>query len=481
MSTAATKPLPAHPANVLIGGSWQPGSGTEAIEVVNPATAEQIATVSAASPADVDGAVRAARRAFPGWSELTVEERVAALGRFHDALSSMAADICTTITAELGSPVAVTRMTQVESALGVILHDMRIARQFSYERRCAGQLIVHEPMGVIGVITPWNFPLTLATMKIAPALAAGNTVVLKPPELTPLNSWLLGQAALDAGLPSGVLNVLPGYGDPAGVALAGHPGIDLISFTGSARAGKLVAAAAAPNITKVLLELGGKSAAIILDGVDLVPSVTAAVQMAMANSGQVCAAWGRLLVPKSLSKQAVEIACAVAAQLPLGDPLDPSTVLGPVVSRRQQEKVLGYIELGKKQGATVAFGGEAAPAGLGNGFYVAPTIFTDVESSMTIAQEEIFGPVLSVLDYEDAAEAAQLANDTSYGLHGGVFAADKEQAEAMARQVRVGQVFVNGITGRSDAPFGGYKQSGYGRTGGPEGFAEVMQTKAILS
>jgi aldehyde dehydrogenase (NAD+) len=288
MSTAATKPLPAHPANVLIGGRWQPGSGTETIDVVNPATAEQIATVSSASPADVDSAVRAARRAFPGWSELTVGERVAALGRFHDALSSMAADLSATITAELGSPVAVTKMTQVDSALGVILHEMRIAREFSYERRSVEQLIVHEPMGVVGVITPWNFPLTLATMKIAPALAAGSTVVLKPSELTPLNSWLLGQAALDAGLPSGVLNVLPGYGDPAGVALAGHPGIDLISFTGSARAGRLVAAAAATNITKVLLELGGKSAAIVLDGADLAPSVTAAVQMAMANSGQVC-------------------------------------------------------------------------------------------------------------------------------------------------------------------------------------------------
>jgi aldehyde dehydrogenase (NAD+) len=480
MASGILTGLPAHETNVLVDGEWLTGSGSERISVVNPATAEQIATVPGASAADVHRGVTAARRAFPAWAALTVAERVAMLQRLHDALTAVAPAIEATITAELGSPVSMVGPTQVASALQVLRDDMRIAGEFEYEQRRGRHLILHEPIGVVGVITPWNFPMTLAMMKIAPALAAGNTVVFKPAELTPLSSWLLGQAALDAGLPPGVLNVLPGYGTVAGAALAGHPGVDVVSFTGSVRGGREVAAAAAANVTKVVLELGGKSAAVVLDGADLEPAVTAATHMAMANSGQVCAAWSRMLVPAHLAEAAIEIARATAASLPVGDPLDPSTMLGPVVSDVQRDKVLRYIGGGQQEGARLVLGGADAPEGL-PGYFVAPTVFADVDTRMTIAQEEIFGPVLSIIAYRGEDEAVQLANDSAYGLHGGVFAADQEQAEVMARKLRVGQVFVNGLVASSDAPFGGYKQSGYGRTGGPEGFTEILQTKAILS
>jgi aldehyde dehydrogenase (NAD+) len=479
MASGILTGLPAHETNVLVDGEWLTGSGSERISVVNPATAEQIATVPGASAADVHRGVTAARRAFPAWAALTVAERVAMLQRLHDALTAVAPAIEATITAELGSPVSMVGPTQVASALQVLRDDMRIAGEFEYEQRRGRHLILHEPIGVVGVITPWNFPMTLAMMKIAPALAAGNTVVFKPAELTPLSSWLLGQAALDAGLPPGVLNVLPGYGTVAGAALAGHPGVDVVSFTGSVRGGREVAAAAAANVTKVVLELGGKSAAVVLDGADLEPAVTAATHMAMANSGQVCAAWSRMLVPAHLAEAAIEIARATAASLPVGDPLDPSTMLGPVVSDVQRDKVLRYIGGGQQEGARLVLGGADAPKGL-PGYFVAPTVFADVDTRMTIAQEEIFGPVLSVIAYDSEDEAIRIANDSKYGLHAAVLGADLQRARRVASQIRAGRVVINNMTDDPQAPWGGFKYSGVGREYGQYGIEAFLETRAIL-
>jgi aldehyde dehydrogenase (NAD+) len=338
--------------------------------------------------------------------------------------------------------------------------------------------VVREPYGVVGAITPWNYPLHQIMAKVAPALAAGCTVVLKPSEVAPLNALLLAEACLEIGLPAGVLNIVTGYGPEVGEAIASHPLVDMVSFTGSLRAGKRVGAVAAEGIKKVTLELGGKSAFVVLDDAPLEKAIPAGARNAMLNSGQTCSAWTRMVVPRSRYEQALELAVQAIASLKVGDPLDSSTRLGPLISSTQRDRVEGYIAKGKQEGARVALGG-GRPAAFGKGYYVEPTVFADVTSKMTIAQEEIFGPVLSVLPYDTEEEAIGIANDTIYGLAGGVWSGDADRAMRVARRMRTGQVDVNGGKYNPLAPFGGYKQSGIGRELGMYGLEEYFQVKSI--
>jgi aldehyde dehydrogenase (NAD+) len=368
---------------------------------------------------------------------------------------------------QVGAPVVVTRKFA------------ELAATWPFERRIGHSVILREPVGVAGAITPWNFPLQQIMAKVAAALAAGCTMVLKPSELAPLNACLLAEACLDIGLPPGVLNIVHGNGPGVGEDLASHPGIDIISFTGSVRAGKRVAALAADTIKKVTLELGGKSACVILDDAPFDKAVTTGVKNAMLNSGQTCSAWTRMLVPRARVSDAVDIARQALGSLPLGDPLDPKARLGPLISETQRQRVEGYIAKGRDEGARIAIGGSGRPAAFPKGHYVEPTVFVDVQPGMTIAQEEIFGPVLAVLPYDSEAEAITIANDSVYGLAGAVWSSDVDHAMQVARRIRTGQVDINGARWNPLAPFGGYKMSGIGREYGEFGLEEYLQVKSV--
>jgi betaine-aldehyde dehydrogenase len=400
------------------------------------------------------------------------------LRKLADALKQRAEQIATTISQEVGSPIQMS--TNIQAGLPVLVTNSyaQLITELKLEQEIGNSLVVREPFGVVGAITPWNYPLHQIMAKVAPALAAGCTVVLKPSEVAPLNALLLAEACDAIGLPAGVLNIVTGYGSAVGEAIASHPMVDMVSFTGSVRAGKRVAALAAETIKKVTLELGGKSAFVVLDDAPLEKAIPAGARNAMLNSGQTCSAWTRMIVPRSLYQKALELAAQAIGSLKVGDPLDPSTRLGPLISATQRERVEGYIAKGKQEGARVVMGG-GRPAGFDKGYYVEPTIFADVQSKMTIAQEEIFGPVLSVLPYDTEDDAVRIANDTIYGLAGGVWSGDPDRAMRVARRMRTGQVDVNGGKYNPLAPFGGYKHSGIGRELGMFGLEEYFQIKSI--
>ncbi|MFF8320193.1 aldehyde dehydrogenase family protein [Streptomyces bobili] len=454
---------------IYLDGAWRPAAGQDVIEVVNPADEQIIGRVPAAGPEDVDAAVRAARAALPAWAATPPAERAARLTALRDVLAARKDEIAETVTAELGSPLPFSQAVHAAVPIAVAGSYAELAATHSFEEKVGNSVVHHEPVGVVGAITPWNYPLHQIVAKAAPALAAGCTVVLKPAEDTPLVAQLFAEAVHEAGFPAGVFNLVTGLGPVAGQALAEHPGVDLVSFTGSTAVGRQVAATAAAAIKKVALELGGKSANVILPSADLARAVNVGVANVMSNSGQTCSAWTRMLVHRERYDEAVELAATAAAKY--GDRI------GPVVNAKQQARVRGYIEQGVAEGARLVAGGTETPHE--RGWFVSPTVFADVTPEMTIAQEEIFGPVLSILRYEDEEDALRIANGTVYGLAGAVWAGEEAEAVAFARRMDTGQVDINGGRFNPLAPFGGYKQSGVGRELGAHGLAEFLQTKSL--
>ncbi|OLF08841.1 aldehyde dehydrogenase family protein [Actinophytocola xinjiangensis] len=465
-----------------IGGTFtepDAASGSaERLDVVNPATEQVIASVPVGTDADADAAVRAAAAAFPAWAATPLAERVAAVGRINDGLRARAEELAATITAEVGTPISFAKAVQVTNPVGITAGVLdEIAHGALDPVEVGNSTIVREPIGVVAAITPWNFPLQQMVAKVTPALAAGCTVVLKPSEVAPLTAGLLAAIIDEAGLPAGVFNLVHGTGPVVGEALAAHPLVDMVSFTGSTRAGRRVAAVGAETVKRVSLELGGKSASVVLDDADLVRAVKITVANCFMNNGQACSALTRLLVPADRHDEAVAAAVAAAAKYQPGDPTQDTTRIGPSVTAAQRDRVIDYIRKGVDEGATLAHGGPDPVEG--TGFYVRPTVFGGVREDMTIAQEEIFGPVLAVLPYTDEADAIRIANGTQYGLAAGVFGGDAERAYAVAGKLRAGQVDVNGARFNTKAPFGGFKQSGNGREFGRYGLEEFTEVKSI--
>lgn len=461
-----------------LDGRWVTASGGETIPVHNPATEEVIAAVPAGTAADVDRAVAAARAAFDGWAATPPAERAAHLDRLHAALSARADEIARTVALELGAPLKLATRVQAALPLTVLHSYVELAAHPATEETVGNSTVVREPVGVVGAITPWNYPLHQVVAKLAPALAAGCTVVLKPSELTPLVSYLLFDAIHEAGLPPGVVNLVTGTGPVVGEAIAAHPDVDMVSFTGSTATGRRISHLAADRIARVALELGGKSANVVLDDADLLTAVKVGVGNAFLNSGQTCTAWTRMLVHRSRYDEALELAAKVAAGYRLGDPFDPATRLGPLVSATQRKRVRGHVTRGLADGGRLVAGGPDAPVP-DRGWYVAPTVIADVDPDSALAQEEVFGPVLAVIPVDDDDHAVAVANNSRYGLAGAVWSADEERAVRVARRMRTGAVDVNGAPFNPLAPFGGYKQSGIGRELGRHGLAEFLQTKSI--
>jgi aldehyde dehydrogenase (NAD+) len=460
-----------------IDGRAAAGSG-ETIDVVDPATGATVATVPAGTAADVDQAVQAAQRAFPGWSTTPVAERAAVVQRISDGLKARAAEIAGSITAEMGAPITFSQNVQAGMPIASSASFAALAEAFPWEEEIGNSLVVKEPIGVVGAITPWNYPLHQIVAKVAPALLAGNTVVLKPTEVAPLTASLLAAVAEEAGVPAGALNIVHGTGPVVGEAIAAHPGVDMVSFTGSTRAGKRVSVVAADTIKRVALELGGKSANVVLESADLAKAVKVGLGAAWQNGGQTCTAWTRMLVPAAKQDEIVEALVAAAGKYTVGDPTDPTTRIGPMSSEIQRQRVTSYISQGIASDARLVLGGADRVPGLENGAYVQPTIFAGVDPDAVIAQEEIFGPVLSVIPYTSEEEAVEIANRTVYGLAGAVFG-EPDHAMSVARRIRAGQVDVNGGKFNMLAPFGGYKQSGNGRELGRYGLEEFLETKSI--
>ncbi|MEW2634020.1 aldehyde dehydrogenase family protein [Streptomyces sp. NPDC048389] len=456
---------------MYIGGQWRPAAAPDTIAVVNPADEQIIAHVPAGTAEDVDAAVRAARAAFPVWAATAPAERARCLAALRDELGRRTEEIAETVTAELGAPPALARSVHAGLPVMVAGSYAELAGSYAFEEKIGNSTVLMEPVGVVGAITPWNYPLHQIVAKVAPALATGCTVVLKPAEDTPLTAQLFAEAVGAAGVPAGVFNLVTGLGPVAGQALAEHEGVDLVSFTGSTAVGRRIGATAGGAIKRVALELGGKSANVILPSADLAKAVNVGVANVMSNSGQTCSAWTRMLVHRDRYDEAVELAAAAVAKYV------PGERVGPLVNAKQQERVRGYIAKGIAEGARLVAGGPDAP--LESGYYVSPTVFADVTADMTIAQEEIFGPVLSLMKYDDEEDALAIANGTVYGLAGAVWAGDDAEAVAFARRMDTGQVDVNGGRFNPLAPFGGYKQSGVGRELGPHGLAEYLQTKSL--
>ncbi|GGO93962.1 aldehyde dehydrogenase family protein [Wenjunlia tyrosinilytica] len=464
---------------MYIEGEWRPSSGQDTTAVVNPADEEVIAHVPAGTAEDVDAAVRAARNAFRGWASTPSAERAARVAALRDALAARREEFTETITSELGAPTAFARKVQTDLPTAVAGTYAALLETYPFEEKVGNSTVVQEPVGVVGAITPWNYPLHQIVAKAAPALAAGCSVVLKPAENTPLTAQLFAEAVHEAAFPAGVFNLVTGLGPVAGQALVEHEGVDLLSFTGSTAVGKRIGAIAGGSVKRVALELGGKSANVVLPGADLAKAVNVGVANVFANSGQTCSAWTRMLIDADRYDEAVDLAAAAAAKYVPGDPRDPDTRVGPLVSEAQRDRVRGYITRGVEEGARVVAGGPRAPGGLDRGYYVSPTVFADVTPEMVIAQEEIFGPVLSVIKYEDEDDALRIANGTVYGLAGAVWAREEGEAVAFARRMETGQVDINGGRFNPLAPFGGYKQSGIGRELGSHGLAEYLQTKSL--
>jgi aldehyde dehydrogenase (NAD+) len=464
---------------LFIGGDWIDPVGDERIDVINPTTEESMGSIPACTAADVDRAVGAAREAFEGWSQTPRERRAELLAAIGAGLGERGDEIAATVSAELGMPLKLSRRIQAGLPAMTFNSMPELIEQVAWEEEVGNSLIVREPIGVLGAITPWNYPLHQIAAKVAPALAAGCTVVLKPSEVAPLNAFILAEVIEAAGAPAGVFNLVTGVGPVAGEAIASHPDIDIVSFTGSTRAGKRVSELAAETVKSVTLELGGKSPNVILDDADLTAAVSDGVAKCFLNSGQTCNALTRMLVPAAKLEEAAQIAAATADAFTPGDPFDDSTRLGPLVSESQRERVRDYIEKGIEEGAELVTGGAEPPEGLERGFFVRPTVFSGVDNSSTIAQEEIFGPVLSIIPYSDEEEAVRIANDTVYGLAGAVWSADEEHAVEVGRRLRTGQVEINGAAFNPLAPFGGYKQSGHGRELGRFAIEEFLQPKAL--
>jgi len=463
-----------------IDGEFVPPATPHPHAVINPATEEPAGTISLGSAADVDRAVAAARRAFPAFAATSREERLALFARIIAAFTARREDLARAVTAEMGSPKWLSWEMQTGSSILYFERAAEVLRRFAFDEPHGQSLITHEPIGVCGLITPWNWPLNQIVTKLAPALAAGCTVVLKPSELSPLSAFILAEVMDAAGVPKGVFNLVNGTGPVVGEAIAAHPGIDMVSFTGSTRAGIAVARAAADTVKRVHQELGGKSANIVLPDADLDLAITDGVKRCFINSGQSCIAPTRMLVHRSQHDEAIERAIAVADAMVVGDPTLAETTTGPLAGAAQFAKVQGLIETGLAEGARLVAGGPGRPQGLNRGFYARPTIFADVEPEMTIARQEIFGPVLSILTYEDEDQAIAIANDTLYGLAGYVYSRDLDHARATARKIQAGRIFINNPWFDFDAPFGGYKQSGNGRELGEHGMREFLEVKAVL-
>ncbi|MGH8352315.1 MAG: aldehyde dehydrogenase family protein [Pseudomonas sp.] len=466
-------------AALFIDGVWQAPSGQGLAEVLDPATEEVIGQVPLGDERDVERAVAAARRAFAPWARTPSSVRAGYIRALAEQLRARADEMAAVITAELGMPVQWCRSVQVEGPIAGLEHYSEIAALMDEVREVGNSLVLREPVGVCAFINPWNYPLHQLLGKLAPALAAGCTVVLKPSQETPLHAFLLAEIIEAIGLPAGVFNLVSGPGAKVGEALARHPDVDMLSFTGSTGAGVRVAQAAAPSVKRVCLELGGKSPLLIGADADLAAAVRYGVQDVMINSGQTCTALTRMLLPASRYAEALELARAECESLRLGDPHDPHSFLGPMCSAAQRRTVREYIRIGQQEGARLLCGGAEAPSEFERGYYLKPTLFADVDNRMRIAQEEIFGPVLCLIPYADEAQAVQLANDSPFGLSSAVWAATPERALGLARQLRAGQCFINGAAFNYRAPFGGYKQSGNGREWGEEGLAEFVEVKAI--
>ena len=463
-----------------INGEWVEPLGRETIDVMNPATEEAFATISMGTAEDVDAAAKAARAAFPAWSQSSVEERTTVLQKIMAGIQARAGDLAAAITSEMGAPVGLANAAQVPSGLGHFAAVLPVLENYKFQETRGSTLIVKEAAGVCGFITPWNWPLNQIACKVAPALAAGCTIVLKPSEVAPINAYILAEIIDECGLPPGVFNLVNGDGPNVGAAISAHPEVDVVSFTGSTRAGREVARAAADGIKRVTQELGGKSANIILDDTaDFGKAVFSGVLNCFGNSGQSCNAPTRMLVPKARMGEAIESAKAAAAKAVVGDPNSEGTSLGPVVSELQFNKINALIEAGIKEGAELIAGGPGRPDGLDKGYFIKPTVFANVTNDMTIAREEVFGPVLTIIGYEDDADAIAIANDTEYGLSGYI-SGEPTHAQQIALQIRTGMVHINGAPLDISAPFGGYKKSGNGREWGLEGFEEYLETKAMM-
>lgn len=463
-----------------INGKWvDPVSSTGTMDVINPATEKAIGKIALGDEQDVERAVIAAGAAFSSYSQTTREERIALLSKIIEVYKKYLPEIAAAISGEMGAPMQLASAAQAPSGLGHFMAVLKVLKTYEFEEDIGGTHVVKEPAGVCGFITPWNWPINQITCKVAPALAAGCTMILKPSEVAPQNAILFAKILDEAGVPAGVFNLVNGEGPVVGAALATHPGIDMVSFTGSTRAGVEVARNAAPTVKRVAQELGGKSANIMLDGADFAKSVARDTFGMCMNSGQSCNAPTRMLIPQKRMAEAASIAKEAAEKVRVGDPNAKDTVIGPVASKVQFDKIQKLIEQGIAEGATLETGGTGRPDGLNLGYYVKPTVFSNVTNDMTIAQEEIFGPVLSLIGYQDEADAVRIANDTNYGLSGYV-SGDPDKAKAVARQIRSGNVHVNGAPMDNNAPFGGYKQSGNGREWGKYGLEEFLEIKAIM-
>ena len=466
-------------AEIYVDGSWTPSTDKDVFAVVDATTEEVLGHVPAGTADDADRAVAAARAAFPVWSATPLEDRAKALERIGEGLQARVGELSELVTREVGTPLNLSALAHVGLPVMTFHSTAEIARSFPFEEKVANSLVVREPVGVAACITPWNYPLHQVAAKVAPVLATGCTVVLKPSEVAPLSAFALAEVVHEVGLPPGVFNLVTGAGPMVGEALVAHPDVDKVSFTGSTAVGRHVGEVAAASVKRVSLELGGKSPTVILEDAELRPAVISGVTSAFLNCGQSCLAQSRMLAPRSRLEEVEALALAVAESFEPGDPLARGTRLGPLVSEAQRRRVRDYIERGVAEGARLLTGGPDPPEGLDRGFFVRPTVFSDVRPDMTIAQEEIFGPVLCILDYEDEDEAVEIANATIYGLSGAVWSGDRDRAMAVARRLRTGQVDVNGGAFNPLAPFGGYKQSGSGRELGRFGMEGFLETKSL--
>jgi aldehyde dehydrogenase (NAD+) len=462
-----------------INGEWLDASARESFTVVNPATEQAYANISLGTADDIDQAAKAAANAFDQWSQSSVATRLEVLDKIIAGIKTRSEELAQAVSSEMGAPISMARAAQVGTGIAHFATARQILASFEFEESRGKTRIIKEPVGVCGFITPWNWPLNQIACKLAPAIAAGCTMILKPSEMSPVSAYILAEIIADAGLPAGVFNLVNGDGPTVGAALSSHPDIDLVSFTGSTRAGREVAKAAADTIKKVTQELGGKSANIILGDADFSRAVSIGVSACFNNSGQSCNAPTRMFVPEQRLAEAIDIAKTAALKAIPGDPSKEDTRLGPVVSKLQYDRIQTLIAKGLEEGAEAIVGGLGKPEGLETGCFVRPTIFANVNNQMTIAREEVFGPVLCILTYKDDEDAIAQANDTDYGLSGYV-SGEEAHARAVAKRLRTGMVHINGAGPDFSAPFGGYKQSGNGREWGIEGFEEFLETKAIL-
>jgi acyl-CoA reductase-like NAD-dependent aldehyde dehydrogenase len=465
--------------NFYINGQWVAPTTKETIDVHNAGTGEVMGSVPAGGAKDIEAAVAAARAAFDAWSQTSPATRAEYLGKIAAGLKARATELASTIAQEVGMPIKLAGRIQAGLPIATFGNYAKMAGEFKFEEQVGNSLVLRDAVGVVGAITPWNYPLHQIALKVGPALAAGCTVVLKPSEVAPFNAFILADVIHEAGLPAGVFNMVTGLGPVVGEALVAHPQVDAISFTGSTRAGKRISEVAAQTVKRVTLELGGKSASVILEDADLATAVKGTIGNCYLNSGQTCTAFTRMLVPEAKYEEAKALAAEAVKGFAPGDPMSETSRLGPLSSAAQLERVRGYIKKGIEEGAELVAGGADAPEGMAGGYFVKPTVFGKVNPKSTIAQEEIFGPVLSIITYKDEEDAIRIANDTIYGLAGGVWSADTGHAQKVARRLRAGQIDINGGPFNMNAPFGGFKQSGHGREAGVYGLEEFLEYKSL--